>query len=172
MRVLKFSAKSRLAVLLTVFALVFLLSSVPSTAKAMPPDVCSLLTPTQLERILGQPFELSERSLAPASAPGQPAGRECDYAAQKGASRKVVLITFVDGSAARARETYDKLSLWLSPKAKVAGTWDVAYMDDNHAIHVLKGKVRYYINIVPFGTANSEKEKKLKDLAGYVAQQI
>jgi hypothetical protein len=172
MRILKFSTKSRLAVLLPVLALVFFLASISDSAKALPPDACSLLTPTELERVLGQPFELSDRSLAPASAPGQPGGRECDYTAQKGVSRKVVLIAFVDGSAAQARETYDKLSLWLSPKAKVAGTWDVAYMDDNHAIHVLKGKVRYYVNIVPFGSANSEKEKKLKDLAGCVAEQI
>ncbi len=172
MRILVFSTKSRLAVVLTVLALVFFFASVSESTKAVPPDACSLLTPTQLERILGQPFELSDRSLAPASAPGQPAGRECDYTAQKGVTRKVILIAFVDGTAAQARETYDNLSLWLSPKAKVAGTWDVAYMDDNHAIHVLKGKVRYYINIVPFGTANSEKEKQLKDLAGCVAEQI
>jgi hypothetical protein len=172
MRILKVSTKPRSAVLLTVLALAFFLASVSASAKALPPDACSLLTPTQLQRILSQPFELSDRSLAPAAAPGEPTGRECDYAAQKGGSRKVVFIAFVDGSSVQARATYDKLSLWLSPKAKVAGTWDVAYMDDNHAIHVLKGKVRYYINIVPFGTANSEKDKKLKDLAECVAEQI
>jgi hypothetical protein len=172
MRILKCSMKSHLAVTHMVLTLVFFLASISDSAKVLPPDACSLLTPTQLEKILGQPFELSDRTLAPATAQGQPAGRECDYTAQKGGSRKVVLIAFVDGSAAQAREIYDKLSLWLSPKSKVAGTWDVAYMDDNHAIHVLKGKVRYYINIVPFGSANSEKEKKLKDLAGCVAEQI
>jgi hypothetical protein len=172
MRAKSFSANLQLALGLALSAPVLLLSPLSLKARSFPPDACSLLTPVQLERVLGQPFELSDRSLAPTSHPGQPPGRECDYTAQKGATRKVVFIAFVDASAAQARETYDKLTSWMAPKSKLPGLWDAAYVDDNHAIHVLKGKVRYYITIVPFGTATPEREKQLRDLADCVAARI
>ena len=172
MRFLKFSTSSRLPIALAWLATGLFLAAASLNAKTFPPDTCSLLTPGQLERVLGQPFELSDRSLAPASHPGQPPGRECDYTAQKGATRKVVFIAFVDASAAQARETYDKLTSWLATKSRLSGLWDEAYLDDNHAIHVLKGKVRYYISIVPFGAVTSEKEKQLRDLAAIIAAQV
>lgn len=141
-------------------------------AETLPPDTCSLLTSSHLERILGQPFELYERSLAPASRRDQLPGRECDYATRKGAVRKVVLIVFVDSSAEQARKTYDALTTWLAPKSKPAGVGDDAFIDDNCAIHVLKGRVRYYINIIPSETKVFEKEKLLTELAALVAAQV
>lgn len=143
-----------------------------SAAGNLPPDTCSLLTSSQLERILGQPFELCERSLAPASHRGELPGRECDFSAQKGSSRKVVLIVFVDSSAEEARKTYDALTMWLAPKSRPEGVGDAAFIDDNHAIHVLKGRVRYYINILPSDAKISMKEKMLTLLAALVAAQV
>jgi hypothetical protein len=141
-------------------------------AKEPPPDTCSLLPPSQLQRIFDQPFGEPDRSKAPAAYPGQPSGTECDYQTQKGFTRKVVFIAYVDPSAAQAKQTYEKLSMWFAPRSKPAGIGDSAYIDDNHAIHVLKGRVRYYINIIPIGTITPEKEKQLRDLAAWVAAQI
>lgn len=149
-----------------------LLPSPSCIAEILPPDTCSLLTSGHLERILGQPFDLYERSLAPASRRDQLPGRECDYATRKGAVRKVILIVFVDSSAEQARKTYDALTTWLAPKSKPAGVGDAAFIDDNRAIHVLKGRVRYYINIIPSDAKIFEKEKLLTQLAALVAAQV
>jgi hypothetical protein len=168
----KFSSTSLLAGFPVAGALMLLFDPACISARALPPDACSLLTPSQLQQVLGQPFELSDRSLAPPAAPGQPPGRECDYTTHLGASRKVVFIAFVDASADQAREMYDKLTLWLTHKAQLSGIGDAAYVDDNHAIHVLKGTVRYYLNIVPFGEATLARQEQLCDLARLVAAQI
>ena len=172
MRISRFSIQSSLFLALALLAALPFLAAASHPTRRSPPDVCSLLTPTQLERVLGQPFQLSGRSLAPASSPGEPAGQECDYTTQRGVTRKVVFIAFIHPSSAQARETYDELSRWLTPKVKIAGLGDGAYVDDNHAIHVVKGKVRYYISIVPLDVITSENGKQLRDLAALIAAQV
>jgi hypothetical protein len=102
-----------------------------------------LLTAGQLEKILGQPFGGPQRSTAPAAYPGQLSRTECDYKTQKGLARKVVFIAYVDPSVAQAKATYEKLSMWFASRSRPADIGDSAYIDDNHAIHVLKGRVRY-----------------------------
>jgi hypothetical protein len=55
--------------------------------------------------------------------------------------------------------------------SKPSGIGNSAYMDKNHAIHVRKGSVRYFISVSSQdpGTA---KEKQAQDLAASVAAQI
>lgn len=137
-----------------------------------PADACSWLTPAQLEKTLGQHFAAPERSVAPPAYRGQASGTNCDYRAQQGASGEVVLIGYVDGSASEAKATFEKLSAFFGPTAKPSGIGDEAYVDANHAIHVLKGKVRYYISIRPSDADTTALEKQLRDLALAVAAQI
>ena len=141
-------------------------------AKVLPTDTCSLLPPGELQKVLEQHFGAPQRSTAPAAYPGLPSGTECDYMAQNGLTRKVVFIFYADPSAAGAKETFGKLSMWFAPKSRPSGIGDAAYIDGDHAIHVLKGKVRYYINIIPIGTITPQKEKQLRDLAVSVAARI
>lgn len=141
-------------------------------AKEPPSDTCSLLPASQLQTTLKQPFGAPQRSTAPAAYPGLPSGTECDYLSPQGFARMVVFIAYVDPSSALAKQTFEKLSMWFAPKSKPAGIGDSAYIDNSYAIHVLKGRVRYYINIVPIGTFTPEKEKQLRDLATWVAAQI
>ncbi|MHB8655209.1 MAG: hypothetical protein ACYDA9_15170 [Terriglobia bacterium] len=155
-------------------------------AKDPPSDNCSLLAPAQLQKTLGQPFSAPQKSVAPAAYAGLPSGSQCEYSAQKGAAVKVVFIAFADPSAAVAKQTFDKLSAWYTPKSKPA-IGDSAYIDSKGAIHVLKGKVRFYIAIEPAGTSKASpfmpwlskgksdtpaQEKQLKDLAVSVAARI
>lgn len=77
----------------------------------------------------------------------------------------VDFIVYVDASPSEAKDTFDKLTMWLTPKSKPA-IGDSAYIDTHGAIHVLKDKVRYYISLEP------KNEKQMKDLAASVAARI
>lgn len=129
------------------------------------PSGCSMLTPAEIEKVLGQPFGAPSESKAPPAYGVAPWGSHCDYASEKGSKTHVTFIVYADATAAQAKQTFDSLSLWFAPKSKPA-IGDEAYIDSGHAIHVRKGKVRYYISLEP---AN---EKQLKDLATDVASRM
>jgi hypothetical protein len=157
---------SRFKLLLIVTA--FLVAAVGSArnAYAAPQATgCSMLTPAQIQKVLGQPFGAPSESKWPPAYGQQPWGSQCQYASQKGPDTKVTFIVYIEQTAAAAKQTFDKLSMWFPAKSKPA-IGDAAYMDNSHAIHVLKGKVRYYIAIDP---AN---EKQTKDLAASIAARI
>jgi hypothetical protein len=140
--------------------------------KEPPTDLCSLLPAAKLTKVLNQTFDSPVKSTAPAAYHNTPTGTQCSYASKDGFPRKIVFITYVEPSAAAAKENFAKLKMWFGPPTPVAGVGDDAYRDSNCAIHVQKGRVRYYINMVPIGTYTPEKEKQLKDLAESVAGQI
>jgi len=141
-------------------------------SKEPPADLCSLLPVAKLTKVLNQTFDSPVKSTAPAAYHNTPTGTQCSYASKDGIPRKIVFITYVEPSAAAAKDNFAKLKMWFGPPTPVAGVGDEAYRDSNYAIHVQKGRVRYYINMVPIGTYTPEKEKQLKDLADWVAGQI
>jgi hypothetical protein len=140
-------------------------------AKEPPSDVCSLLTPQLLQKTLGQPFGAPEKSTAPAAYRGQPSGTNCNFSEQKGGSLGVRFIVYVDRSPAEAKQTFEKLSVFFPAESKPSGIGDSAYIDNNHAIHVLKGNVRFFIN-VSSDASDTTREKQARDLAIAVAAQI
>ena len=75
---------------------------------------------------------------------------------------------YVDPSPSEAKELFAKLKMFYSPPTLVAGLRDEAYFDPQHAIHVRKGKVRYYLALRNDPTA----EQSLKDLATQVAGRL
>ncbi|MGH9683721.1 MAG: hypothetical protein ACRD4S_08945 [Candidatus Acidiferrales bacterium] len=151
--------------LITAAFLIFGASGARYTYAAPSAGGCALLTPAQIQKILGQPFSAPAESKAPPAYGQQPWGSHCEYASQKGPNTKVVFIVYEDASAPVAKQTFDKLSMWFAPKSKPS-IGDSAYIDASHAIHVLKGKVRYYVSI------NPANEKQLNDLATLVAGRI
>ncbi|MHB8524738.1 MAG: hypothetical protein ACYDD2_01075 [Candidatus Acidiferrales bacterium] len=156
--------KSKVAVILGAFFVCALGVSRVAYAAPQGPG-CSLLTPAQIQKVLGQPFGAPEESNWPPAYGKQPWGTQCQYASQKGPSTKVTFIVYFEQTAAAAKQTFDKLTMWFPAKSKPA-IGDSAYIDRSHAIHVLKGKVRYYVSIDP---AN---EKQAKDLARSIAGRI
>jgi hypothetical protein len=140
-------------------------------AKELPPDVCSLLAPEQLQKTLGQPYDAADKATAPPAYAGQQPGTNCHYNNQKSGRHAVVFIVYVDRSPAEAKETFDKLSAWYPAISKASGIGDSAYIDKNHAIHVLKGSVRYFINAAS-GASDTVLDKQVQDLAASVAAQI
>lgn len=126
---------------------------------------CSMLTPAQIQNVLGHPFGSPTETKAPPAYAKQSWGSNCRYSAQNGAHMTVTFIVYVDSSPTEAKQTFDKLSVWYTPKSRpIVG--DSAYMDAHGAIHVLKGKVRYFLYIDP------ESEKHVKDLAASIAGRI
>lgn len=138
----------------------------PALAKDPPSDVCSLLTPQQLQKTLGQTFGAAQKTSAPPAYMGQSAGTNCRYS-DSGGRHEAVLIVYVDRSPEEAKQTFDKLSAWYPATAKPSGIGDSAYIDKSHAIHVLKGSARYFIN-----AGSSASDKQVQELANAVAAQL
>jgi hypothetical protein len=147
-------------------ALLLLAGGSAQIACAAPaPDPCSLLTPAQIQQVVGQPFGAPSVAQAPPAYGKQPWGSHCHYSSQKGPDVSVDFIVYVEASSSDAKQTFDKLAMWFRPKSKPA-IGDSAYIDGQGAIHVRKGKVRYYISLEP------QNEKQMKDLAASVAGRI
>jgi hypothetical protein len=141
-------------------------------AKDPPSDACAMLPVDQLAKVLEQPFGSPMKTVAPAAFSGSPTGTDCTYQSGKGSARQILFRIYVESSPAAAKETFDKLSPYYGPNRAVAGNWDTAYLDSRHAIHVQKGKVRYYLNLDPIGADTTKAEKQVKDLATWVAGQL
>lgn len=148
--------------LITAGFLIFGASSTRYTYAAPQGPGCSLLTPAQIQKVLGQAFGAPSETNAPPAYGNNPWGSNCRYSSQSGAHREVTFIIYVDASPAEAKQTFEKLRVWYMPKSKPA-IGGSAYVDAKGAIHVLKGKVRYYISLDP---AN---EKQIEDLALAIA---
>jgi hypothetical protein len=141
-------------------------------AKDPPSDACVLLPAAQLAKVLEQPFGPPTKSTAPAARFDGITGTDCNYQTAKGVPRKLLFRIYVDPTPAVAKDTFIKLSAFYGPNKAVAGNWDIAYLDAQHAIHVQKGKMRYALVLSPMGTDTAQAEKQLKDLATWVAGQL
>jgi hypothetical protein len=142
-----------------------------AAAKDLPSDICSLLAPQQLQKTLGQPFGAPQKATAPSPYMGLNSGTNCHFTGQKSSSQGVTFIVYVDHSPAEAKQTFEKLSAWFPAISKPTGIGDSAYIDKSHAIHVLKGSVRYFIE-VSSGVSDAMRDKQVQDLAASVAAQI
>lgn len=157
---------SRLRFWLIIGAFLIFGASNPRHAYAAPQGPgCSLLSPAQIQKVLGQPFSAPTIGAWPPAFGTHPWGSQCHYDSQKGSHAAVTFIVYVDASPSEAKQTFDKLTMWFPPKSKPA-IGDSAYIDGEGAIHVLKGKVRYYISLDP------KNEKQMKDLAASIAARI
>jgi hypothetical protein len=141
-------------------------------AKDLPADVCSLLPAAQIGKLAEQPFGSPDRTTAPAAFPGSPTGTDCTYHSTSGPERKLLFRTYVESSAAIAKETFHRLSKYYGPNTNVNGNWDEGYIDARHGIHVLKGNVRYYLGLTPTGSDSAKVDRQVKALANSVAGQF
>jgi len=145
--------------IMAIFAAIFMFApGAAGTANAAAAaDACSMLPASQIEQVLGQSFGVPDVGKWPPAFGKQPWGTKCEYNSKNIPDTEVTFIVYVDVSPSEAKQTFDKLSMWFPPKSKPA-IGDSAYLDGSHAIHVLKGKVRYYISVSP---ANGTEAKAL-----------
>ena len=88
--------------------LLFALCSSQAAYAAPPASGCSMLTPAQIQKVLGQPFGAPSETKAPPAYGMQPWGSNCRYSSQQGSHTTVTFIVYVDASAAEAKQTFDK----------------------------------------------------------------
>ena len=117
-----------------------------ANANAAPADACSVLPATELNAVLGQQFGQPAKSPMPAAV--------------------------ANGVAADAETNLAQLSRLFHPTKTLPGIADTVYLDASYAIHARQGRARYYINIAPIGTYTPATEKRLTDLAAYVAARV
>jgi len=134
------------------------------TFAASPSDGCALLTPAQVEKVVGQPFE-APKELALIPPFGQKWGSHCIYRSQKDRNVVVDFFVYVTASPAQAKQWYD-MGAAVSKKKSEPAIGDAAYVDSNGALYVLKSNVLYWISI------ERGSPKQQLDLAAAVASQI
>src|SRR5579864_2555412 len=140
----------------------------PASAAEPPADLCALLPAAEVSKTLGKAYDSPEKSVAPRPYANTATGTDCNYPAK---GSKLWFRAYVDPSPSAAAELFAKLGKFYSPQTPVAGVGDEAYFDPQHAIHVRKGKVRFYLNLDPVDSAPTV-EKELKDLASRVAGRL
>jgi hypothetical protein len=142
-----------------------------SAGAAEPPaDLCSLLPAAELSKTLGQTYDSPQKSIAPRPFPNTAEGTDCTYKRSKDArERKLVFRAYVDPSPSDAADLFARLSKFFGPPTPIIGVGDQAYLDQHHGLHVLRGKVRFYIAIDDFTPAI---EKQLENLASQVAGRL
>ena len=133
-----------------------------------PADLCSLLPATQVSKTLGRTYEAPQKSEAPRPFANTNTGTDCNYLAK---GSKLWFRIYVDPSPSAAADLFAKLSKFYGTPKKVSGLGDEAYFDEQHALHVRKGKVRFYLNLNPIDSP-ATAEKQLTDLANSVVAQL
>jgi len=128
-------------------------------------DGCQTLTPEQAQKILGRPFE------APTKAPlippfGDKWGTHCTYRSQNGGNVVIDFFIYVTASPAQAKQWFDMGMAAGKPKAKLQIGDDAYVHSHGNEVHVLKGKVLYWIII------SGVHDAKTVDLAASVAARI
>jgi hypothetical protein len=142
----------------------------PARATEPPADLCSLLPAAELSKALGQTYDSPEKSVAPRPFPNTAEGTDCRYKRSKDArERKLVFRTYVDPSPSAAADLFARLGKFFGPPTPITGVGDQAYFDKYHGLHVLTGKVRFYIAMDDFTPA---MEKQLENLASQVVGRL
>jgi hypothetical protein len=139
-------------------------------ASEPPADLCSLLPAAEVSKTLGQTYGPPEKTVAPRPFANTNTGTDCHYRSKSGST--LWFRAYVDPSPSAAKDLFARLSQFYGPPTPVKSLGDEAYFDAQHALHVRKGKVRFYINLSPLGTFTASREKQLTDLAGAVVGRL
>lgn len=140
-----------------------------ATAAEPPADLCSLLPADQLSKALGQPYDPPQKTVAPRPFRNTNEGTDCTYKKSKDTRGRTVLFrAYVDPSPSAAADLFARLGIFYGPPTPVA-VGDKAYFDSKHGLHVLKGKVRFFISMDDFTPAN---QKPMENLAGQIAARL
>jgi hypothetical protein len=150
--------------------LVIISAVYPAIAAEPPSDLCLLLPASEISKLMGKPYDPPEKSVAPRPFANTVTGTDCHYSSKNSGS-KLWFRAYADPSPAAATELFAKLSKFYGPPTPISGMGDEAYLDAQHALHVRKGKVRFYINLEVdnFTPAN---EKQIKELGSKVAARL
>lgn len=136
-----------------------------AAANNPPADLCSLLPAAQVSKMTGQSYGTPQKNVAPRPFANTVEGADCTYKQSKG-SAVILFRAYADPSPSEAAALFARLGMFYSPQTPVPGLGDKAYLDSKHGLHVLKGRVRFFISMDNFD------EKQAKALAAYVVRQL
>ena len=157
---------------LSLIAATFVVTCALHSARATEPpaDLCSLLPAAELSKTLGQAYDPPQKSVAPRPFANTAEGTDCKYKKSRDARESTLLFrAYVDPSPSAAADLFDRLGKFYSPQTPVTAVGDRAYFDRNHGLHVLKGKVRFFIEMDDFTPAMG---KQLESVASQVAGRL
>jgi hypothetical protein len=143
----------------------------PARAAEPPADLCSLLSAAEVSKTLGRAYESPQKSVAPRPFPNTATGTDCNYRSKEATGSKLWFRAYVDPSPSAAADLFAKLSKFYGTPTPITSLGDEAYFDEGHALHVRKGKVRFYINLY-VGTFTPAIEKQLRELAERVTGRL
>ncbi len=145
-----------------------LLLAVPAAYAAdVPADPCSLLSASAVSKTLGQSYSAPEKTVAPRPFANTNQGTDCHYTFQ---GHQLLFRIYADPSPADATALFARLKQFYGAgSTSVAGIGDEAYMDKDQAIHVRKGKVRFYVQQ---SEASPTRQQNVTNLATQVAAQL
>lgn len=112
-------------------------------ATSQPADPCSLLPAADVSKVFGDNYAAPTSSVAPRPFPNTVQGTDCHYQSGR---HEVLLRIYFDPSPSAATELFTRLKMYYSPPQPAPGVGDEAYFDPNHALHVRKGNVRYFVD--------------------------
>lgn len=134
-----------------------------ANAAEPPSDVCSLLPPAVLSKTLGRSYGAPKKTAAPRPFANTNEGTNCTY---DSGAKSFLFLVYVDPSVPASTDLFAKLKSYFGKgSTDVSGVGDEAYLDKSGALHVRKGKVRYFLD-------GSTDGKQLKDLANAIAAQL
>ena len=142
--------------------------ALPLAKAAEPPaDLCSLLSAADVSKALGQAYDGPQKTVAPRPFANTNQGADCRYTSKGGGG--LLFRAYADPSPTAAADLFAKLSMFYAPPIPVPGLGDKAYFDKSHGLHVLKGKVRFFLALDHFTPG---AEKQLTNLASQIAGKL
>jgi hypothetical protein len=136
-----------------------------TAATELPADLCALLPVAQVSQVTGQGYDSPAKTVAPRPFANTVEGTDCNYKQSKGTGH-ILFRAYADPSPSEATSLFARLGTFYSPQTPVPGLGDQAYLDPKHGLHVLKGRVRFFISMDHFD------EKQIKALAAGIVRQL
>jgi len=118
---------------------------------------------------MGEAYGAPETSAAPRPFANTVQGTDCRYKTSSG-GEVVLFRVYFDHSAAEATNLFARLKMWFGAHSTPASVGDEAYVDVQHAIHVRKGNVRYFLTVDHADTPAGQQ--RLIGLATLVAGEL
>ena len=160
----------RLLLIASILGIAFMAQ--PARANILPAHLCALLPTADVSKTLGHAFSAPQESVAPRPFPNANTGTDCNYQSKGAPEGKLWFRVYVDPSPSAATALFARLRMFYSPPTPVPHLGDEAYFDPQHALHVRKGKVRFYLNLTPLSDPAAASEKNLQSLATQVAGRL
>ena len=155
--------RSKRAVRVVAMSLAFgILLCAPLAAKELPPISARCCLPLNWRRCCKKPMTRRRRARLPRHSQVVPRGPNATIKTtvieqEKAFPVRSFSLSMWTHRPAVAKDNFNKLTTFFGPSTPLPGIGDAAYRDSGYAVHVVKGNVRYYINMIPIELPRKRK---------------